>query len=292
MRWGAILVVSLMLIGIVLAGTISLTTSITTQVLNTDQEVVQISLTNSGDESAYNVQLSLLSDYFSSETVLVGTLPINKPHKSNITVTAINEPKEGNYPMVLLTEYTDANGYPFSSVSPVTLTYKTAKPSRVTGVFENIEVNGKKTKDLVLKLKNMDQESHDVNVELFLPNELSSDSNEKYIELNSKEEKEVVFKISNFAGLEGSSYVVLASIEYDEEYHHSSIASGMVRIVEKSTFPSGMFGAVGENILGRWIYFAIVGVLIVIFIIYQIKSKKLEFKFVKEGSDEGREGGQ
>ena len=294
MKWGVLLVTLLMIPGFVLAGTISLTTSVTTEVLTTDEGIVQISITNFGDESAYSVQLSLLSDYFTSASVPIGTLPINEPFATNISINANNDVKEGNYPLVLLTEYTDANGYPFSSVSPVTITYKTPHPSRITGVFENIELSGKKAKDLVLKLKNMDQVSHDVKIELFLPNELSSDSTEKILTLGSKEEKVLIFKVSNFAGLEGSNYVVLASIEYDGDYHHSSIASGMVKIVEASSFPTGMIGTIGGvNFLGQWVYFVVIGLLVVIFIIYQIKSKKLEFKVLKEGSDEkeGEEGG-
>jgi hypothetical protein len=274
MRWGVLLVTLLMIPGFVLAGTISLTTSVTTEVLTTEEGSVQISITNSGDESAYNVQLSLLSDYFTSASVPIGTLNINEPFATNISINANSDVKEGNYPLILLTEYTDANGYPFSSVSPVTITYKTPHPSRITGVFENIELSGKRTKDFVLKLKNMDQVGHDVQIELFLPNELSSDSTEKILTLGSKEEKELIFKVSNFAGLEGSNYVILASIEYDDDYHHSSITSGIVKIVEGKSISN----------IPKWIIFPIIAVLVIIFIFYQFKSR-FTLRFVNQDTD-------
>ncbi len=256
------LLIILLLPSLVLAGTISLTTSVTSDVLTTDQGEIGVTLTNSGNEPAYNVQLSLITDYFTSDPVHVGTLDINQPYKTNISLEAAGDLKEGNYPLVLMTEYADANGYPFSSVSPITLTYKNPYPSRVTGVFESIELSGKRTKNLVLKLKNMDQVEHDVDLELVLPNELSSDMTEKSVQVGSKEEKELVFKVSNFAGLDGSTYVVLAVVEYEDEYHHSSLASGMVSIVEEKTFN-----------FPQWLPIGIAGVLVLVFVGYQLKSK-------------------
>jgi len=211
-------------------GFISLTTYITTDVLTSEEGEIQVTLRNSGNKAAYNLQISIISNYFSSTPVLVGTLGINKPLMTNVSLDTNVDLKEGNYPVVLLTEYTDDNGYPFSSVSPITLTYKNPYPSRISGVFENIEVNGKRSENLVLKLKNMDQVNHDVNIRLILPNEISSDVSQKNIKLDPKDEKEIVFKVSNFAGLEGSSYTILATIEYEDNYHYSSITLGTIKI--------------------------------------------------------------
>ena len=265
----------LMIPSLVLAGTISLTTSVTTDVLTTGNGEIQVTLTNHGDEAAYNVQLSLITDYFSSNPVHVGTLEVNRPFDGNISVNANGELKEGNYPVVLMTEYADANGYPFSSVSPITLTYKNPYPSRLSGVFENIELSGKRGKNLVLKLKNMDQVSHDVDVRLILPNELSSDVTQSSVELGSKKEEEVVFKVSNFAGLEGSTYVVLAVIEYEDDYHYSSLGSGMVRIVER------------KNIfkLPEWV--PITGLILALFtLVFYLLKNKLSINFVREKNED------
>jgi len=263
---------------LVLAGTISLTTSVTTDVLSKNQGQIQVSLSNSGNEAAYNVQLSLITDYFSSDPVHVGTLDVNKPFKTNITFSANQELKEGNYPVVLLTEYTDANGYPFSSVSPITLTYKNPYSSRVSGIFENVEISGKREKNLAIKLKNMDQVSRDVNVMLILPNELSSDVAGINVTLGSKEEKTITFKVSNFAGLEGSNYVVLASIEYEGDHHYSSLASGMIKIIE------------GSNVLSLPKWLPIVGLtLSIIILVFYLLKNKINFKFIREKNENFKE---
>jgi len=270
MKW-IVFVIILTFPSLVLGGTISLTTSITTDILTTNQGEILFTLANSGDEAAYNVQASIITNYFSSQPIHVGTLETNKPYRGEISIIAEDALKEGNYPVVLLTEYTDSNGYPFSSVSPVTLTYKNPYSSRINGIFENIELSGKRSKNLVLKLKNMDQIEHEVDVKLTLPNELSSDITNKTVSVGSKKEKDVVFKISNFAGLEGSSYVILASIEYEDDYHYSSLTSSMVRIVEGKGF-----------VIPKWFPIAGASVLIVIFLFYQIKSK-FTINFRKEG---------
>ncbi|MBL7169606.1 MAG: hypothetical protein ISS48_01135 [Candidatus Aenigmarchaeota archaeon] len=278
MKWSIFLLVVIMVPSLVLAGTISLTTSITTDILTADQGQIQVILTNSGDEAAYNVQLSLITDYFSSQPVHVGTLEVNKPFKTNISFNTIDELKEGNYPIVLLTEYKDANGYEFSSVSPVTLTHKNSYYSKINISFENLEISGNKAKNLFVKLKNMDQTSHNINVRLALPNELSSDIVNSTVNLDPKMEKTIVFKISNFRGLEGSSYIVFVTTEYEDDYHYSSLARGMVRIVEGK----------GLNLEGKsssilkLLPITILIIAILVFILYQFKGKKFEIKVVRD----------
>ena len=166
------LLVFLLIPNVVSASVISLTTTVSTDVMAENKSQVQIGLLNSGDESAYNVQLSLISDYFDSETFRVGNLEPNKPFKTNMSISLIEEVKPGNYPVVLLTEYTDGNGYPFSSVSPVSISYKTPSVSLVSGSIPEVNLSGKETKSLTLTLKNMDDVSHDVKVNLILPREL------------------------------------------------------------------------------------------------------------------------
>jgi len=268
-----LILVILMIPEITLAGTISLTTSVTTDIFTSEKGEIQITLANYGDEPAYNTQLSIVSDYFSSKPVNVGLLGVSNPLNINISLEAKTQLKEGNYPLVLMVEYTDANGYPFSSVSPITITYKNPYPSRITATFEKIEVDGGKPKNLIMKLKNMDQVDHNIDVKLVLPNELSSDSTVKKILIKAKEEKNVEFKISNFAGLSGSNYVILGIIEYEDDYHHSSVASGMVKIVQpKSVFKPS------KNII-----ISVVVVLIILLILYQFLGKKIELKIEKKG---------
>lgn len=269
----AALLTFLLLFSSALAGTISLTTSITTETISGNSSLVKIEITNMGDEAAYNTQLSIISDEFSSKPVNLGTLLVNVPYKTNITIESQKELKEGSYALFLITEYTDANGYPFSSVSPISLIYKSHYPSRVIGSFETVEISEKRGKDISLKLRNMDQIPHEVRVRLVLPNELASDFVEKNINVGPKEEKVIKFKVSNFGGLVGSSYVILAAIEYEGDYHYASIATGMVKIVEDKN-PLKFKGPLP---------FIFAGALLIVFILYQFFGKKIEIRFEKNG---------
>ena len=256
-----------------LSGTISLTTTITTDVFTTERGEISVTLTNSGDEPAYNTQLSIISDHFSSKPVSVGVLGVNNPVTINISLESVKELKEGNYPVALVIEYTDANGYPFSSVSPITITYKNPYPSRITASIESLEIDGGRPRLLKMKIRNGDQIEREITVKIILPVELSSDTTEKKIKIGPKEEKELDFKISNFGGLSGSTYVILGVIEYEDDYHHSSFARGVVRIVEPKSFfkPS-------KNVVIPLVVF-----LVAILVLYQFLGKKVEFKIEKKG---------
>ena len=134
------LLIFLLLIPIALAGTISLTTIISADLVIDDGNI-QVMLSNSGNEAAYSVQLSVLSDDFSSEPIYVGILKPEVPFNANLTISP-EELSEGNYPVVVLVEYADANGYPFSSVSPITVNYKTPCVSMVSGMFSDVSLSG------------------------------------------------------------------------------------------------------------------------------------------------------
>ncbi len=247
----------------VLAGVISLTTTISTDIMTENVTRVSVKLLNSGDESAHNVQISLLTENFQSDPIFVGDLSPNNPFEGDSTLSLIREISPGNYPLVVLVDYADANGYPFSSVSPTSIVYETPTVSKVSGVMGELSLTGKETKTLKLTLRNLDDFSHDVNVKLVLPRELKVSDGEKTISLQPKEENELGFEVSSFSALSGSSYVILAPIEYDyENLHYSSITRGMINIGED-----------GSTYLPIWLPITGIIILGAIFIFYQFKGK-------------------
>ncbi len=129
--------------------------------------------------------------------------------------------------------------------------------------MEELSLTGKETKTLKLTLRNLDDFSHDVNVKLVLPRELKVSDGEKTISLQPKEENELGFEVSSFSALSGSSYVILAPIEYDyENLHYSSITRGMINIGED-----------GSTYLPIWLPITGIIILGAIFIFYQFKGK-------------------
>ncbi len=86
----------------VLAGVISLTTTISTDIMTENVTRVSVKLLNSGDESAHNVQISLLTENFQSDPIFVGDLSPNNPFEGDSTLSLIREISPGNYPLVVL----------------------------------------------------------------------------------------------------------------------------------------------------------------------------------------------
>jgi len=251
---------------LVLASFISLTTTISTDIMTENTTKVNVKLVNSGDEAAYNVQISLITENFQTNPIFVVVLNPNNPFEGNFTLDLEDKILPGNYPIVVLVDYADANGYPFSSVSPTSIVYKTLTSSKVSGVTQELSLTGKETKKFILTIRNLDDLPHDVDVKLILPRELKVNDEERRISIQSKEEKELSFDVSSFGALPGSSYVALATMEYDDDNsHYSSIARGMINIGKESS-----------TVLPEWIYIVGILILIAIFILYQFKGKKNE----------------
>jgi len=222
---------------LVLASYISLTTTITTELITDDSSKIEVSILNSGDESAFSVQISpLLSSDFQVEPNLydLGTLDPNEPEKINFDVTLSDGILPGSYPLVVLVDYADANGYPFSSVSPSSIIYKTQTLSKVTGVMEKLDLSKERTQTLTLTIRNLDQVQHNVDVKIYLPRELKIDKEESTVSIGPKEEKNINFEVSSFSALPGSSYIVLATLDYDDSNsHYSYTARNIINIVKE-----------------------------------------------------------
>lgn len=220
----------------VIAGAISLTTSVSSEIMIEDSTNLHIELLNSGNEPAYDVQVSLITEDFESEPILAGKLNPNKPFEGDINVSLTKNIIPGKYPVAVIVDYADANGYPFSSVSPSYIVYKTQTVTRVSGIFNQLSLAGKEEKKLILYIRNLDDVSHDVDVELIIPREMKVLNDKRSVSLESKEEKELSFEVSSLSALPGSSYVVLASLEYEDETYHSSFVSGIIKITEGKPF--------------------------------------------------------
>jgi hypothetical protein len=255
---------------IVSANVISLTTTISTEIMSKILTEVRVKILNSGDEAAYSVQASiLLPDDFvvNPNTNYVGVLNPNEPKELKFNVSLKNHVYEGTYPLIVFVDYTDANGYPFSSVSPNYITYKTNTFSKLSGIFSELSLSGKESKKITLTLSNLDSIPHEVKIKLFIPRELKVLDDSRVLSVKSKEEKKLDFDVSSFSALAGSSYVVLASIEYDDNnLHYSSFAQTIVKIIEEKSSIS--------LDLPSWSPIAIIVILIVNFIYFQFRKGK------------------
>jgi uncharacterized membrane protein len=242
---------------------ITLQNSMTVErVISSGASSINVSLTNSGDEAANGVQLSLLlPEGFTANTVFLGRMDPNLPQTASFSIAIGPSITPGVYPIALLTEYKDANGYQFSSVTPNFLVIKEARSSQVDATVSQEEIGNKgEVKKITVSLRNMDQKDHAVKIRMYAPKELKIAPEEKTLTVKARDSPQTEFEISSFGALPGSSYVVFTSVDYDEGgIHYTSTASGLIKVVQQKD-PVSFSG---------WLPIAVVAILVIAVIAFQ-----------------------
>ena len=249
-----LLAVILFVMPIVVASYLSMQSSITV----TENKTI-ITVTNLGDESAYNVQLSM--DINEQKKISDLKSQLGMQEKFEWKMTLDSKPKNpGKYPLILTTSYQDANSYPFSAISVSTFDYKQGAISDIAAKINSIEITDEET--LELTIKNTADTTKNLNIRLIAPKELTANKEKLRVKLPAKTESSINFEIKKFSALAGSSYVVFAVIEYDEDgKHYTTVTNGLVKVTEK------------KNIFNnRNLLIALLIILVIIFIYAQKRS--------------------
>jgi len=200
-----------------------------------DKVLSNVVLSNTGDEPASNVYVNLiLPKGFEAEEEFIGVLGINETKNKTIPINITTGRRQGLYPLVVLTRYTDANNYPFSSISPAYLVYKEPSFSDIRITIEDATIYGKEVGSMQATIINMDERGHDAYLRVFLPKEIRTEEPERIIKLAPKSSINLTFPISSLGALEGSSYYVAASIEYDDAKHYTSLDGALVKVTGRS----------------------------------------------------------
>jgi hypothetical protein len=228
-----------------------------------NETTINLSLNNQGDEAAYDVQLSVdLPEGMQALPAYFGKMDPNTPQNAVFNITISPSLKSGGYSLAILTEYKDANGYPFSSVSPYSIYLKQPVTSQVAGTIQEQTLGTKGTAKGTIDLRNLDDAEKTVSVKLYGPKELIINPSQKTIILPAKSQQKTEIEISSFGALSGSNYVVFAALDYEDAgIHHSSTATGMVKVVEQQESFS----------FSGWLPYAVIAVLIILVIAYQFK---------------------
>ncbi len=225
----------LLSVSLVAGSYITIVTTISSDILYANSTTVSVKLEQRGDEAAYKVEVvPFPSDYFEYVgTVKRGRLDPEKNLQGLFNLSLKKEMMQGYYPVVMKTLYHDANMYPFSVLSSLYVINVIGNESYLRGNMNAVEVARDGSVENVLKIKNTEDTRKEVKVRLYLPTELESEEKEKTVILGPKEEKEIYFIVESLGALPGSSYSILASLEYEKDYHYASFARGTVKIVEK-----------------------------------------------------------
>ena len=271
----ALTIAVLLAVAIANAGSISITTTADTLVMNSTSAVLPVTVRNSGDEAAHDVKISLLlPDGFTSQGVFAGRIEPGSSYTTDFSIAG--DAKSGEYAYAILVEYKDANRYPFSAVSPNAIVYKIPSSSHVTATLRGtaMQENG----SIIMSIRNRDAVPHEIKVKLYLPNEIASMESEKTIALAGNENRQESFVLENQGALDGSNYAVFAVISYENGEHYSHIASSNVRIgAETATTRPQTDGVKVNDML-----MILLALLIAVLVIYNIGVKKWKKKEQKQ----------
>ena len=239
--------------------------SINTKTSATFQEntlIVEVSVTNKGDEPAYSVQVGVDANDITALTPVKDVLQINETHTVETTFD-MDIQTAGRYPLIVTVDYTDLNQYPFSAISSSYFFYKEDVTPKIHGKMDSLEIS--KSGKFVLTLKSLLDKDKKIKVKLIVPRELSVLEPVTDIDLYSKSENKIRFDINNFSALAGSNYQVFAVIGYEDNNKRYTVTiPGIVKIMERTDFLKTY----------KWVFIGIGAALLAIFLGLQFRPKK------------------
>lgn len=215
------------------AGYISLETKLSSEIVS-NTLLIDVMVVNKGDEVAHNVQGEIRVGGENIPLKKVGELGVNATYHAKHPVR-LRFKSPGEYPLILLMHYADANQYPFSALTCQTFAYKRAgMPGSIFGRMGSVRFW--KDGEIKLTLRNMDDGARKVTTNLVLPRELMVKQGSFSFDLPGKSKKEIKFSVENFSALNGSSYQVYAISEYEADgVHKTTITPGMISIKQEKT---------------------------------------------------------
>lgn len=247
------LFLSIALSGFAAAKYITISTAAEESFTETGRGIMNITIANYGDEPANNVRISVISDDVSSDEIAQKALNPNERLRGIINIETKKEIIPGKYPVFVMTEYEDANSYPFTAISPAFFVYKTQTSSRVKGTVSSVDIVEGATGTLGVRLVNYGDEPANVSIRLVLSRELSAEQDKKMVALGGNGADVVYFSVTSFSALAGSTYPAFVGIEYESGgAHYASFASGQIKIFKS------------EGILSNQTIIIMLGLLIVI----------------------------
>lgn len=219
------------------AGKIRLSTYSTTK-SDGNGAVIRVQTTNSGDETAHDIQVhARLGQNQASSRVLPALAP-GQTFKTELAL-APELSLPGSYAIGVLIDFHDSHGRPFSNLSHGAFIHE--EPVNLSLFMEPDTVELDKSGRLEIGLINTGEKPLAARLSLMLPRELSSSRPEIEVQIGPREKRRVRFPVENFSALAGSTYSVLVFMDYEDEgLHHALVSESVVRVVK------------AQSVFARW----------------------------------------
>lgn len=215
----------------VFAGRISFNIDMSAPYITSESVNIKVSIKNFGDESAKDVLLTLkLPEAMQTNPIFVGDMNPLDVFEGIFKIQLKRSLLSGSYPVILMLEYKDINGYPFSVLSSLKLINKEEGKNKINVYLGSVSFNeygimkGRITNEMNKPIK--------VSVNLYTPKEIQS-SGPSLVLLKPGETKELSFMLRNKGALLWSRYNVVLVAEYEDKTHHTVLAHSLAEITEK-----------------------------------------------------------
>jgi hypothetical protein len=245
---------------------ISLSTAVDMErVINQTSTSINVTITNEGDEPAYDVIVEPTSvGGFTIDQISLGNINPNQTVSGTVNMLIPSDSLPGKYVLGFLIRYNDMNGYPFTFVTPIRFNYKTSLQSNVVGFLNEVDLAGEEKKTLTLRIQNMDEKPHDATVRLYLPNQIVVEGGrERSMTLNPSSETKLDLQISPLGALPGGDYFIFATVDYvDGDKHYSTSTNGRITTSKQ------------RSLMGELAPYVIVVVLVLVIVILYLQLRK------------------
>lgn len=218
-------------------------------------------LKNDGAAAAYNIQVEFLT---TGKPWLSKVSPILEAGQE-LTIEYLEElelEKKGIYPLIAKIQFKDAGGYPMTTTIVNPFTYEEITSPNLYGKLDKITLSN--SGELHLDITNTGYENLNLDINIFVPDEISVQQTQKQLTLKGRDKVDHRFTLKNFSALAGAIYPVWATIEYEHENKHFTfVCSGEIEIIQS------------ENIFKKyfWLWLSLAGMIIALFIWLNLKTQ-------------------
>ena len=223
---------------------------------------VYCTVINRGDEPANDVKIDAL---FKDRTISSPSVSTLGPGETTRQIFRSSMTKGFLRTIVpLVIHYKDVNGYLFSALSYADAKLRETSTSPIFGKVEPLTIARRGT--LIIKLKSLDGQAHQVSVRLAVPNELTVTPLAQEIGIPASGESTARFKLSNFSAFVDSNYMILGILsEQRSSGLYENVLLGRVNIVAPESIP---------GLLSSKLFIPLLGLLILAYVLCQIPKWK------------------
>src|SRR5262249_45624706 len=143
---------------------------------------------------------------------------------------------EGRWPYRIAVDYTDQNQYPFQALHTQSVLVGNPAPAKVVvPTIKSGDIAGSGT--LTPPIKTPPADPRTARVSVFVPEGLEATDPVRELKLDGWKQQDLTVPITNRTALAGSRYPVFVVAEYDDgAVHESTVAQGMVSVIETQSF--------------------------------------------------------